>query len=99
MLGSNRFCSFFFFNDTAPPEFSPLPLHDALPFSSGPRRPVGADRPPHSAPPRQRDALPGALPRPRGGGLRAASRDGGRPAAGGREARPAGARQIGRAHV
>src|SRR5256886_15365694 len=24
--------SFFFFNDPAPPEFYPLPLHDALPF-------------------------------------------------------------------
>src|SRR3989475_9797259 len=29
--------SFFFFNDTAPPEISPLPLHDALPIF----RPVG----------------------------------------------------------
>src|SRR5258708_25743198 len=25
--------SFFFFNDTAPPEIYPLPLHDALPIS------------------------------------------------------------------
>src|SRR3990167_6870995 len=25
----------FFFNDPAPPEFSPLPLHDALPISPG----------------------------------------------------------------
>src|SRR3982750_3845530 len=25
--------SFFFFNDPAPPEISPLPLHDALPIS------------------------------------------------------------------
>src|SRR5260221_9655827 len=25
---------FFFFNDTAPPEIYPLPLHDALPISS-----------------------------------------------------------------
>src|SRR2546429_8201491 len=27
---------FFFFNDTAPTEFSPLPLHDALPTSGPP---------------------------------------------------------------
>src|SRR2546429_2942900 len=27
------FFSFFFFNDTAPPEIYPLPLHDALPIS------------------------------------------------------------------
>src|SRR2546427_7137403 len=27
---------FFFFKDTAPPEISPLPLHDALPISPGP---------------------------------------------------------------
>src|SRR2546429_4236192 len=26
---------FFFLNDTAPPEISPLPLHDALPISEG----------------------------------------------------------------
>src|SRR5256885_7055667 len=26
---------FFFFKDPAPPEFSPLPLHDALPISCG----------------------------------------------------------------
>src|SRR2546422_1658504 len=25
-------CVFFFFNDTAPPELSPLPLHDSLPI-------------------------------------------------------------------
>src|SRR5256885_7114059 len=31
--------SFFFFNDTPPPEISPLPLHAALPISEhGPRR-------------------------------------------------------------
>src|SRR2546429_5818448 len=30
---------FFFFNDTAPPEISPLSLHDALPIS--PARPAG----------------------------------------------------------
>src|SRR3989449_8107443 len=29
------FCSFFFFNDAAPPEFSPLPLPAALPISRG----------------------------------------------------------------
>src|SRR3989338_2219290 len=27
-------CRFFFFNDAAPPEISPLPLHAALPISS-----------------------------------------------------------------
>src|SRR5258708_39890865 len=30
---------FFFFNDTAPPEISPLPLHDALPICSAGSRP------------------------------------------------------------
>src|SRR5258708_30659530 len=34
------FSFFFFFNDTAPPEISPLSLHDALPISAG--RPVQA---------------------------------------------------------
>src|SRR2546430_7957106 len=37
---------FFFFNDPATPEFSPLPLHDALPISIRPERkprPVIAD--------------------------------------------------------
>src|SRR5256885_10449373 len=38
---------FFFFNDTAPPEISPLPLHDALPISvrifTGAPLPAGAD--------------------------------------------------------
>src|SRR5260370_41250762 len=29
---------FFFFNDPAPPEISPLPLHDALPISRRPPR-------------------------------------------------------------
>src|SRR5256884_6430207 len=29
----HRFIFFFFFNDTAPPEISPLPQHDALPIS------------------------------------------------------------------
>src|SRR5260370_42500487 len=35
---------FFFFNDRATPEFSPLPLHDALPIWS-PRQPGGRLRP------------------------------------------------------
>src|SRR2546422_2096123 len=30
---------FFFFNDTAPPEISTLPLHDALPISGDSRQP------------------------------------------------------------
>src|SRR5256886_5770336 len=33
------FVFFFFFNDPAPPEIYPLPLHDALPISGG-RRPA-----------------------------------------------------------
>src|SRR5256884_8119197 len=32
------FFFFFFLNDPAPPEIYPLPLHDALPISGGPRR-------------------------------------------------------------
>src|SRR3990172_5297609 len=37
----------FFFNDTAPPEISPLPLHDALPIShlQTPWPPASQDRP------------------------------------------------------
>src|SRR2546430_17007037 len=31
---------FFFFNDTATTEISPLPLHDALPISSAPSTPT-----------------------------------------------------------
>src|SRR2546430_1622394 len=30
--GLNPSCLFFFFNNPAPPEFSPLPLHDPLPI-------------------------------------------------------------------
>src|SRR2546429_9134802 len=36
---------FFFFNDPAPTEISPLPLHDALPISGGARRSNGARLP------------------------------------------------------
>src|SRR3990172_6913842 len=36
----------FFFNDTAPPEISPLPLHDALPISCRPLDPPSSSRPP-----------------------------------------------------
>src|SRR5258708_24017862 len=35
------FSFFFFFNDTAPPEISPLSLHDALPISRLPVRSYG----------------------------------------------------------
>src|SRR5256886_10268517 len=34
---NHRALFFFFFNDTAPPEIYPLPLHDALPIYPGPR--------------------------------------------------------------
>src|SRR2546422_2475938 len=39
-------CVFFFFNDPAPPELSPLPLHDALPIcpAARPRRVGGGAR-------------------------------------------------------
>src|SRR5256885_1604189 len=37
-------CIFFFLNDPAPPEFSPLPLHAALPFCSGAPRRRGPER-------------------------------------------------------
>src|SRR2546430_15042246 len=53
------FCFFFFLNDPAPPEISPLPLHDALPISTprasrggvvwgvaGKASPIPAPRPP-----------------------------------------------------
>src|SRR5256884_4140897 len=47
-MGKSKGCSFFFFNDTAPTEISPLSLHDALPiFIQGhrlPRQGQGLDR-------------------------------------------------------
>src|SRR5256885_12727850 len=36
------FARFFFFNDTAPPEIYPLPLHDALPICAVPPRRRGS---------------------------------------------------------
>src|SRR5256884_7140047 len=59
---------FFFFNETATPEISPLPLHDALPISleRGPRaRDVGVGEPRLPRARRRRDRvrrLPGGLP-------------------------------------
>src|SRR5256885_6552658 len=43
---------FFFFNDTAPPEFSPLPLHAALPISLSLRNATlrAAEPEPHMSP-------------------------------------------------
>src|SRR5256886_16642181 len=43
---------FFFFNDTAPTEISPLPQHDALPICPPPRK--AGTGPPAPAPPRRR---------------------------------------------
>src|SRR5256886_16967626 len=43
----------FFFNDTAPPETSPLPPHDALPTWAGP--PASAPPPPGRGPGRRDD--------------------------------------------
>src|SRR2546429_7806148 len=40
MLQSSTVSFFFFFNDPAPPDISPLPLHDALPIFSPPFRPA-----------------------------------------------------------
>src|SRR5256885_11766226 len=42
LKGSNEFFYFFFLKDPAPPDISPLPLHDALPISR--RRPPCASR-------------------------------------------------------
>src|SRR5256886_14754555 len=82
---------FFFFNDPAPTEISPLPLHDALPISWPPPRaaPPGCSRAPspasrrRTAPPRSaraRTPAPAAPP----AGVRARALRGG---------------EIGRAHV
>src|SRR5256885_15204333 len=49
---------FFFFNDPAPPEFSPLSLPAPLPFS-GHRRIYYGDRRPHPAPAVSGDDPPG----------------------------------------
>src|SRR2546427_11184395 len=54
-----RYVSFFFFNDPAPPEISPLSLHDALPISS---------RCPASSCSRGRIVVPGAQASPAGSG-------------------------------
>src|SRR2546422_4961279 len=40
---------FFFFKDPAPPEISPLPLHDALPISWAPAAPAGRSATPPPA--------------------------------------------------
>src|SRR5258707_15424526 len=39
------FLFFFFFNDPAPPEISPLPLHAPLPISAGKLRPAAGFQP------------------------------------------------------
>src|SRR3989441_11966040 len=65
---------FFFLNDPAPPELSPLPLHAALPTPPGlhPRHPahVPKDHPADSAEPRARVSadLPSRSRPPHGGG-------------------------------
>src|SRR5256885_13115910 len=52
---------FFFLNDPPPPEFYPLPLHDALPISPA-VPPARSERPP---PPAPRQAHPRRTPRDR----------------------------------
>src|ERR1035441_11106097 len=49
------FAFFFFFNDTPPPEFYPLSLHDALPISA---RLPDLDVHPHAADPGRRAVSP-----------------------------------------
>src|SRR2546425_10864821 len=46
--------SFFFLNDTAPPEISPLPLHDALPLPRRARGGLAVHGPPRGAARRRR---------------------------------------------
>src|SRR3712207_7468378 len=59
------FFSFFFLNDTPPPEISPLPLHAALPIWLP--APAALPRPPGSTPPasRRRPHCAPAAPRTR----------------------------------
>src|SRR5258705_9743278 len=57
-MALNPHLSFFFFNNTAPTEISPLPLHDALPISSSAR--VSCTRVDHSTPAAQRAAVAAA---------------------------------------
>src|SRR5256885_13276188 len=45
---NNAVLVFFFLNDPAPPEFSPFPLHDALPISARRGRPATPYPPPRS---------------------------------------------------
>src|SRR2546430_14396110 len=90
---------FFFFNDPAPPEIYPLPLHVALPISA---RRAGAAVPPACRPRPAGDRAANATARARrahaGGRRRGARVEGARGArAGARPARRAA--QIGRAHV
>src|SRR5256885_4666469 len=46
MVSITTFFIFFFFNDTAPTEFYPLPLHDPLPIFPRPPRVLGAHEQP-----------------------------------------------------
>src|SRR5260370_41680421 len=68
-LSSPHF-SFFFLNDPAPTEFSPLPLHAPLPILPGP--PVPLARPPQAAGSVARGAPPAVLRHRGDGGYRAA---------------------------
>src|SRR3712207_9286051 len=93
----------FFFNDTATTEIYTLSLHDALPIS-GPRRPGAPGTGGGAA---RRAGPPASRPAARGGAARGPRRDGrgrtGARPAGGRQPGcppgPAGAAEIGRAHV
>src|SRR3989440_12104233 len=89
---------FFFFNETAPTEISPLPLHDPLPISAVAR---ATSAPRRRAPGRHQAALRGRLARGCGGPGEVVRRARGGAGAGralrARRTRRAG--QIGRAHV
>src|SRR3989442_12748486 len=93
------FSFFFFLNDTATPEISPLPLHDALPiclpggvFSPIPWRRAAQDSPAEIARSAQSGTAGARTPRP-SGGARA-----GRVQRSGQDP-PVPPPQIGRAHV
>src|SRR5258706_15725192 len=92
---------FFFFNDTAPTEISPLPLHDALPISSALKRPRGFFRSaPGRCPPARRDEVVDFHAGPRHRALLAEPGEvPAVPCLGASERRGSAPGEIGRAHV
>src|SRR2546422_9520765 len=92
--------NFFFFNDRAPPEIYPLPLHDALPISAAAAAPAAEPLGGEARGGRERQRVAG-----RAKSVRPAAPGGGHPRRGDRRGQDPGARserrlgEIGRAHV